>query len=106
MAREPDREKFDEMLDFARALPRLRKRVREDLGLRGLVRERVLACAVRLLDLGFFRVGSEQYPTENETYGLATLRKRHLRFERGAAVFDYRAKGSKRQVQESPTPRS
>src|SRR6476620_2381943 len=99
-----DREKFDEMLDFARALPRLRMRVLEDLALRGFVRERVLAGSIRLLDLGFFRVGSEQYTAENESFGLTTLRKRHLRFERGAAVFDYRAKGAKRHVQEMADP--
>ena len=91
-----DREKFDEMLDFAAALPELRRSVVDDLGRRGLVRDRVLACAARLLDLGFFRIGSERYADENETYGLATLRKSHLRIERGAAIFDYKAKGAKR----------
>jgi DNA topoisomerase-1 len=99
-----DRQKFQEMLDFARALPRLRRRVAEDLDRRGFKRERVLAGAVRLLDLGFFRVGSDQYTAENETFGLSTLRRRHLRFERGAAVFDYRSKGAKRQVQEVDDP--
>ena len=99
-----DREKFDEMLDFAKSLPRLRKRVAEDLTLRGFPRERVLAGAVRLLDVGFFRVGSEQYTAENETFGLSTLRKRHLRFRNGAARFDYKAKGSKRHVQELADP--
>jgi len=94
-----DREKFREMEEFAATLPALRKRVENDLRLRGLVRERVLGCAIRLLDLGFFRIGSERYAAENETYGLATLNKRQLRFERGTAVFDYRAKGSKRHVQ-------
>ena len=91
-----DREKFDEMLEFAAALPELRRRVVDDLGRRGLVRDRVLACAARLLDLGFFRIGSERYADENETFGLATLRKSHLRIERGAAIFDYKAKGAKR----------
>ena len=99
-----DRLKFDRMLDFARALPRLRDRLDEDLARRGLVRERVLACAVRLLDLGFFRVGSERYAEENETYGLATLRRGHLRFERGEAVFDYRSKGGRRHVQAIADP--
>jgi DNA topoisomerase-1 len=94
-----DRQKFTEMEDFAAALPAVRERVQGDLSLRGLVRERVLGCAIRLLDLGFFRIGSERYAAENETYGLATLKKRQLRIERGAAVFDYRAKGSKRHVQ-------
>ena len=95
-----DREKFDEMERFARALPAMRELTAADLSRRGLVRERVLACAVRLLDLGFFRIGSERYAAENETYGLATLRKRHVRVERGVAIFDFEAKGSKRHVQE------
>ena len=93
-----DREKFERMREFGVALPRVRRRVKRDLKLRGFVRERVLGCAVRLLDLGLFRIGSEQYAEENETYGLATLRKRHLRFENGAAVFDYRAKNSIRHI--------
>jgi DNA topoisomerase I len=99
-----DRLKFDRMLEFARALPRLRERVDDDLARRGLVRERVLACAVRLLDLGFFRVGSERYAAENETYGLATLRRGHLRFEGGEAVFDFRSKGGRRHVQSVADP--
>src|SRR3954464_11299087 len=90
-----DREKFAGMERFARSLPRMRERTDADLARRGLVRERVLACAVRLLDLGFFRIGSERYAEENETFGLATLRKRHVRIERGVAVFDYTAKNSR-----------
>jgi len=93
-----DRQKFEQMAAFGGALPALRRRVERDLSRRGLVRDRVLACALRLLDLGFFRIGSERYAAENETYGLATLKKRQVRFDRGAAVFDYRAKGSQRQV--------
>src|SRR3954452_835450 len=65
-----DREKFEQMLSFGRALPAVRRRVEEDMRCRGLVRERVLACAIRLLDLGFFRIGSERYAEENETHGL------------------------------------
>jgi DNA topoisomerase-1 len=57
-----------------------------------------------LLDLGFFRVGSERYAEENETYGLATLRRRHLRFEGGEAVFDYRSKGGRRHLQSVADP--
>jgi DNA topoisomerase I len=94
-----DRQKFEQMAAFGLALPALRRRVERDLSRRGLVRDRVLACALRLLDLGFFRIGSERYEAENETYGLATLKKRQVRLEGGAAVFDYRAKGSQRQVQ-------
>jgi DNA topoisomerase IB len=94
-----DREKFDAMLDFARALPKLRERVAKDLRRRKLSRERVLACAVRLLDRGFFRIGSEDYAEENETYGIATMRKRHVTVAGKNVVFDYEAKGGKRRVQ-------
>jgi DNA topoisomerase I len=94
-----DREKFEKVLELAEDLPRVRRRLKRDLKRRGLVRERVLACSIRLLDLGFFRIGSEQYAEENETYGLATLRKRHVSFERGLIVFSYEAKGAQQRVQ-------
>jgi DNA topoisomerase I len=95
-----DQEKFDEMIDFARALPGMRKRVAKDLGRKDMDRERVLACAVRLLDRGFFRVGGEDYAVENESYGLATMRKEHVTVERsGAITFDYPAKSGQRRVQ-------
>jgi len=98
--RRRDREKFDEMLDFARALPDLRKRVRADLGRdEALTRERVLACAVRLLDVGFFRIGTEEYAEDNESFGLATMRKAHVSIEdEETMVFDYPAKSGKRQI--------
>ena len=70
-----DAEKFEEMIDFARALPRLRERVAKDLRQRGMPRDKVLAAAMRLLDLGFFRIGSENYAEENDTYGIATMRQ-------------------------------
>ena len=95
-----DRQKFDEMLDFARALPELRARVNRDLGFDGLGRERVLACAVRLLDRGFFRIGGEDYAEDNSTYGLATMRREHVRLGRdGVLTFDYPAKGGLRRKQ-------
>ena len=99
-----DREKFHEMAGFAKALPRMREATEEDLGRRGLVRERVLACAVRLLDSGFFRIGSERYTEENESYGLATLRKKHVRIEKGAAIFDFVAKSGMQHQQEIADP--
>jgi DNA topoisomerase I len=85
-------------------LPPLRRAVKRRLDGRGLTRDRVLAGAVRLLDLGFFRIGSEQYAEENESYGLATIRRSHVRSENGAVVFDYPAKGSQRRVQEISDP--
>jgi DNA topoisomerase-1 len=94
-----DRRKFDSMVDFAKSLPRLRERVEQDLRRRRISRERVLACAVRLLDRGFFRIGSEGYAEENETYGLATMRKRHVTIDGDDVIFDYEAKGGKRRVQ-------
>jgi DNA topoisomerase I len=100
-----DREKFDHMLEFARALPRLRRSAAEHLTYEGLPRERVLACAARLLDLGFFRIGTEGYAEENQTYGLATIHKRHVKLEPPSTVnFDYMAKGSKRRIQSVVDP--
>jgi DNA topoisomerase IB len=96
-----DAEKFADMTRFARALPRLRECVERDLTATDrLTRERVLACAVRLLDRGFFRIGTEEYTVTNESYGLATMRKEHVTVEPdGTMVFDYPAKSGKRRVQ-------
>lgn len=102
--RRRDRLKFDRILDFAEGLPTLRKRVRRDLALQGMPRERALACAVRLLDLGFFRIGSEEYAEENGSYGLATLRKDHVTVSDRKAGFDYVAKGGARRVLEVTDP--
>ncbi|MGH9012193.1 MAG: DNA topoisomerase IB, partial [Acidimicrobiia bacterium] len=95
-----DAEKFDHMVDFARALPALRDRCCELLEGGGLTRERVLACTIRLLDLGFFRIGGEEYVEQNGSYGLATLYKEHVTLGPDSAVtFDYPAKSGKRRVQ-------
>lgn len=94
-----DREKFDRMLDFAARLPALRATLLEHLRLPDLPRERALACAVRLLDLGFFRIGSEDYAEQHETYGVATLEREHVRIEDDELVFDYTAKGGQHRVQ-------
>ena len=93
-------EKFDRMLAFARCLPGLRSAVAASLEEPVLGKERVLACAVRLLDLGFFRVGGEEYAEGNGSYGLATLEKRHVRLlPEDRLVFDYIAKSGKRRLQ-------
>lgn len=99
--------KFDDTLAFARALPDLRARVAEDLT--GDERERatVLACMTRLLDRGFFRVGTETYATRHRTYGLTTLEKRHVQIVHGdVLVFDYTAKHGRRRVQNVVDPRA
>lgn len=98
--RRRDAAKFDAMVAFARALPALRRRVRDDLRGDALDRTRVLACCVRLLDVGFFRIGSEDYAEQNETYGLTTLLRRHVRFDGDVIVFDYPAKDGLRRVQQ------
>jgi len=99
-----DREKFEEMEDFARALPRLRERVARDIALDGMPREKVLACAARLLDRGFFRIGSEDYAEENDTYGVATMGKRHVTVSGDQVSFDYEAKGGQRRLQSVGDP--
>jgi DNA topoisomerase IB len=100
-----DQQKFDEMIDFARALPGMRSRVAQNLAAEGMTRERVLACAVRLLDRGFFRVGGEDYAVENESYGLATIHKRHVQLvDDCRLLFDYPAKSGQRRVQSIVDP--
>jgi len=94
-----DRAKHDRMLDFAERLPKVRATLCEHLAQRGASRERVLAAAIRLLELGFFRVGTEAYADENGTYGLATLRREHVRMRRGELVFEYLAKGAQQRTQ-------
>ena len=91
-----DLAKHDRILEFGSRLPGARERIRADLHGTALTRERVLACAVRLLDLGFFRIGGEQYAEENQTYGLATMHKEHVHVAAdGTLTFDYTAKSGK-----------
>ncbi len=94
-----DRQKFDRALRLARRLPAMRKVCDRDIASRGLTRDRALAGAVRLLDLGFFRIGSEAYTEENGSYGLATLRRSHARVSRDEVRFDFAAKGGQRRIQ-------
>ena len=89
------------MLRFAKALPAVRRRVASDLGAgQDLAHDRVLALAVRLLDRGFFRIGTEEYAAQNESYGLATILKDHVTLdEDDTMVFDYPAKSGQRRIQ-------
>lgn len=103
--RKRDLDKFDRILDFAELLPALRKRVAGDLTLPGMPAERVLACAVRMLDIGFFRVGGEEYAEQNDTFGLATIRREHTSVGAdGTVTFDYNAKSGKHRVQAVADP--
>jgi DNA topoisomerase IB len=90
-----DQEKFDRMVDFANALPAVRAKTADHLSLPGMPRERSLACAVRLLDRGFFRVGGESYAEANGSFGLATIRKDHVSLTKGTVTFEYVAKSGK-----------
>jgi DNA topoisomerase IB len=87
------------MVVFARVLPALRTAVDRALEADDSSREQVLGCAVRLLDRGFFRVGGEDYAVHNETYGLATMHKRHVRLRGDVLLFDYPSKHGKRRIQ-------
>lgn len=89
-----DAAKHARVLELAGVLPRARRRVTKNLGGRGTTRERVLAGAFRLLDLGFFRIGSESYAEANGTFGLATIRRDHVQIRADTIYFDYPAKGA------------
>lgn len=93
-----DQAKHDRVLQVARQLPQLRARLARDLEQEGLGREKVLACAVRLIELGLFRVGGEAYADDNGSYGLATLRKGHVRAQGDELRFDYPGKSGQRRV--------
>jgi DNA topoisomerase-1 len=99
-----DRQKFERMLDFARALPALRRRVQQDIGGEPLSEGQVLACAARMLDLGLFRVGSEEYAEQGGGLGLTTLRREHVAVRGGELHFDYPAKSGVRRVQTIADP--
>jgi DNA topoisomerase I len=93
-----DKAKFDRVLEFAARLPRARHVVADHLALPGMPRERVLGTAFRLLDLGFFRIGGEEYADDNGSYGLATLEKRHAHIEDRSIVFEYPAKSGQERL--------
>ncbi|MEU5783118.1 DNA topoisomerase IB [Micromonospora lupini] len=100
-----DAAKFDHMLEVARRLPALRERVGQDLGGRGLGRDRVLATVARLLDMGMFRVGSDQYAAgDDPTFGVSTLRPEHARRRGDCVVFEFPAKGGIEQVRRIEDP--
>lgn len=85
-------EKFERATSLGRTLPRLRRRLREDLDATGLSEQRVMACSLRLLDLGAFRIGSETYAEQNGSFGLATLRRDHVRMVSEGVIFEFPAK--------------
>ena len=90
-----DETKYGRMVEFAQALPGLRRRVERDLRRRGLPREKVLATVVRLLETTMMRVGNEEYAQKNHSFGLTTLRDRHARVGRNGVRFVFRGKSGK-----------
>ncbi|HEY4014924.1 MAG TPA: DNA topoisomerase IB [Polyangiaceae bacterium] len=100
-----DAHKYDRMLAFGRALPKIRAAVARDLALRGLPREKVLATVVRLLELTHARVGNEQYARANKSYGLTTLHRRHVDVHGDVVTFHFRGKSGKTHVFDVHAPR-
>jgi DNA topoisomerase-1 len=90
-----DETKFDRMVAFARALPILRRRTRADLAKPGLPRDKVLAAIVQLLERSLIRVGNEEYARQNRSFGLTTLRDRHVTVRGGTLEFHFRGKSGK-----------
>ncbi len=97
-------EKYDRTLRLAKRLPDWRRHVVSDLRGRGLHRDRVLAVAHQLLDRGYFRAGGEEYAEENGSFGLATLRREHVRLHPSSVEFDYPAKSGVQRTIELEDP--
>ena len=90
-----DQTKFDRMSAFGRALPDLRRRLNRDLARPGLPREKVLATVVRLLEATLIRIGNEEYARHNRSYGLTTMRSKHVKVKGAKIQFEFRGKGGK-----------
>lgn len=95
-----DEAKYSRMIAFAEALPGLRAQVQEDLALPGLQRDKVLATVVRLLDETNIRIGNEEYARENKSFGLTTLRNKHVEVSGSTLRFAFRGKSGKKHVVE------
>ncbi|MEP6699181.1 MAG: DNA topoisomerase IB [Verrucomicrobiota bacterium] len=87
-----DENKYDRMLVFGKALPKIRRRVKKDMGLRDLPRNKVLATVVHLLGRTFIRIGNEEYARENKSFGLTTMRNRHVDVKGAKLTFSFRGK--------------
>jgi DNA topoisomerase I len=100
-----DESKYARMIDFARALPKIRARIDKDLARPGVGRERVLAAVVRLLERSLIRIGNDEYAKANDSYGLTTLRNRHVAVNGKTIEFRFRAKSGKFRRIELDSPR-
>jgi DNA topoisomerase-1 len=92
--------KFEHLAEFAQSLPRIRRKVRQHLSSRGLPREKVLAAIARLLDVSYIRIGNERYEKQNHSFGITTIRSKHLVIDRGKVSLRFRGKGGKEQIVE------
>jgi DNA topoisomerase-1 len=90
-----DENKFERLFDFAKALPKIRRRVTQDMRLPGLPRQKVLATVVRLLERTFIRIGNEEYARENKSFGLTTIKNRHVKVEGARLRFRFRGKSGR-----------
>jgi DNA topoisomerase I len=90
-----DADKFDHLMEFARALPRIRRQARADIALPGLPRRKVLALLVQLLERTSIRIGNERYAEENDSFGLTTMRNRHVKVNGARVEFQFRGKSGK-----------
>lgn len=90
-----DGHKYERMIAFGRALPKLRRQLEKDLARPGLPREKVLAAVVSLLEMTLIRVGNDEYAKKNKSFGLTTMQKRHVRLWGAGAEFEFRGKSGK-----------
>jgi len=90
-----DETKFGRIMEFAKALPKIRRHANRDLRLPGLPREKVLAAIVRLLEKTLIRVGNDEYARANRSYGLTTMRNRHVEVKGASVGFEFRGKSGK-----------
>lgn len=90
-----DENKFDRLAEFAKALPKIRRRVAQDIRLPGLPRQKVLATVVRLLERTFIRIGNEEYARENKSFGLTTIKNRHVKVKGDHLRFRFRGKSGR-----------
>jgi DNA topoisomerase-1 len=100
-----DETKYEKMIAFVRALPAIRRRVQKDLALPGLPREKVLAAVVRLLETTLIRVGNDEYASQNNSFGLTTLRDHHAKISGGTLRFRFRGKSGIRHEIDLDDPR-
>lgn len=90
-----DENKYDRIIAFGNALPKIRRRIAQDLKLQGLPREKVLATVVQLLERTFIRIGNEEYARENKSFGLTTMKDRHVEVKGAKLRFRFRGKSGK-----------